>query len=71
LKYKGDRSSTPFIHGLKRISKPGQKIYRGRKELSRFAGEKGITILSTSQGLMTIEEARRKKIGGEIICKVW
>ena len=71
LKYKDERANTPFIQGLKRISRSGQRIYLGRRKLNRFVGEKGITILSTSQGLMTIEEARRKKIGGEVICKIW
>lgn len=71
LKYKDDRAKNPFIQGLKRISKPGQKIYIGKKGLGQFSKERGIVILSTSQGLMTIKEARKRSIGGEVLCKVW
>jgi len=71
LKYKGEKIKNPLICGLKRVSKPGQRIYVGKKDLRRFSKERGIIILSTSQGLMTINDARKKGIGGEILCKVW
>jgi len=71
LKYKDDKAKKPFIQGLKRISKPGQRVYVEKKNLGQFSKEQGIVILSTSQGLMTIKEARKKGIGGEILCRVW
>lgn len=71
LKYKDEKGINSFIQGLKRISKPGQKIYIGKKELGKFLKERGITILSTSQGLMTVKEAKKKGRGGEVICRIW
>ena len=68
LKYENGESS---ISSLKMISKSGQRIYKGHKELRRIKGGKGISIISTSQGVMSDKDARRKKIGGEIICEVW
>jgi small subunit ribosomal protein S8 len=68
-KYAGDRE--PVITGLKRVSKPGCRIYAGRKDLPRVLSGIGIAILSTSQGIMTDREARRLGIGGEILCYVW
>lgn len=59
------------ISGLKRISKPGQKIYLSAKELRPVRGGYGIAIISTSKGLMTDKQAKKKKLGGEIICEVW
>lgn len=71
LKYKDDKNTIPFIQGLIRISKLGQRMYVGKKELGKFLRERGITILSTSQGLMTTKEAKKKNTGGEIICRIW
>ena len=71
LKYKDAKNTIPGIQGLKRISKPGQRTYIGKRELGKFFKERGITILSTSQGLMTIQEAKKKSLGGEVICRVW
>jgi small subunit ribosomal protein S8 len=59
------------ISGLKRVSKPGQRIYEGAAEIKRVHGGFGISIVSTSKGLMTNKEARKQKLGGEIICQVW
>lgn len=59
------------IHGLKRISKPGRRMYRGSKDLPRVQGGLGVAIVSTSQGVLPDREARRRKLGGEIICEVW
>jgi len=59
------------ISGLKRISKPGQRIYAQKKEIKRVHDGFGIAIISTSKGLMTNKEARKKKLGGEIICEIW
>jgi len=59
------------ITGLRRISKPGRRIYRGRDELPRVQGGLGVAIISTSQGLMTDKDAARKGIGGEVLAYVW
>lgn len=61
----------PAISGFKRVSKPGQRIYEGFSEIKKVRGGYGISIVSTSKGLMTNSEARKQKLGGEIICKVW
>lgn len=61
----------PAISGLKRISKPGQRIYLKSKEIKPVKGGYGIAIISTSKGLMTDKEARREKIGGEVLCEIW
>lgn len=69
LKY--DENKKPLISGLKRISKPGQRIYKNFKEIKPAKGGYGMTIISTSRGLMTDREARKQKLGGELICEVW
>jgi len=69
LKYGRKRERT--ISGLKRISKPGRRIYTGRNELPRVLGGLGIAIVSTSQGVMTDRDASRKGIGGEVLAYVW
>jgi small subunit ribosomal protein S8 len=61
----------PAIQGLKRISKPGLRTYVNSEEIPRVQGGLGIAIISTSKGLLTDREARKQKIGGEILCKVW
>jgi small subunit ribosomal protein S8 len=68
LKYE---NKTPAISGLRRISKSGQRIYQGFQRIKRVRGGHGIVIVSTSKGLMTGKEARRQKIGGEVICEIW
>lgn len=69
LKYGRNRERA--ITGLRRISKPGRRIYAGRGELPRVLGGLGIAILSTSQGVMTDREAARRGIGGEVVAYVW
>ena len=69
LKYSKKRERT--ISGLKRISKPGRRIYTGRDRLPRVLGGLGIAIVSTSQGVMTDKDASRKGIGGEVLAFVW
>lgn len=59
------------ITGLKRISKPGLRVYAGKDELPRVLGGMGIAVLSTSRGLMTDRQARKEGIGGEVLCYVW
>ena len=61
----------PAIQGLKRVSKPGLRIYVDKKEVPRFYGGRGLSIISTSQGMMTGQDAWRRGIGGELICYVW
>lgn len=70
LRYKG-KTGKPIIRTLKRVSKPGLRVYTNRKEMPRVLGGIGIAIISTSQGIMTDREARRQGIGGEILCYVW
>lgn len=57
--------------GLKRVSKPGLRTYSKAGEIPKIRGELGVTILSTPQGVMTGKQARRAKVGGEVICYVW
>ena len=64
-------NGVPAIAGLKRVSKPGQRIYESVHDIKRVHGGYGISIVSTSKGLMTNKEARKQKLGGEIICQVW
>jgi len=61
----------PAITHIKRISKPGLRVYVGRDEIPYVLNDLGIAILSTSRGLMTNKQARRGKVGGELICEVW
>lgn len=69
LRYSGKRD--PVVSGLKRISKPGLRIYTKAKDMPRILGGLGIAIVSTPQGVMTAAEAKRANVGGEIICYVW
>ena len=68
LKYM-DRKRT--IAGLKRVSKPGLRIYAQADKMPRVLGGMGVAVLSTSQGLMTDSEARKRRVGGEVLCYVW
>lgn len=68
LKYSEDQ---PAISGLKRISKPGIRVYAGADELPRVLNGLGIAIISTSRGLMTDKRARKERVGGEVLCYVW
>ncbi len=61
----------PAITGLKRVSKPGLRIYVGKGEIPRYYGGMGVTILSTSKGVMTGRQAWREGVGGELLCYVW
>ena len=70
LKYGADKNEK-IITGLKRISKPGLRIYAGKDELPRVLGGLGIAILSTNQGVITDKEARKLQVGGEVLAFVW
>ena len=61
----------PAISGLKRISRPGHRVYRPADALPRVQGGLGVAVVSTSQGLLPDREARRRKLGGEVLCEVW
>jgi len=69
MKYTPDRKRT--ISGLRRVSKPGLRVYTPADQLPRVLGGMGIAILSTNQGLMTDREARQRHVGGEVLCQVW
>ena len=68
LKYFKD---DPFITHLKKISKPGQRIYLPVDDIPRVLGGRGLVVVSTSQGVMSSKDARNKNLGGEILCEVW
>ena len=70
LKYMNGKSN-PVIAGLKRISKPGLRVYARSEELPKVLGGLGIAIISTSKGLMTDKEARKNAIGGEVLAYIW
>ena len=69
MKYTADRSTT--ISGLRRISKPGLRVYMRADRMPRVLGGLGVAVVSTSQGLMTDREARKRRVGGEVLCHVW
>ncbi len=70
LKYGVDKNEK-IITGIKRISKPGLRVYAGKDELPRVLGGLGIAIISTNQGVITDKEARKLKVGGEVLAFVW
>jgi small subunit ribosomal protein S8 len=69
LRYGDDR--TRVLNGLRRVSKPGNRVYRGSDDLIRVHGGIGVAIVSTSQGLLTDREARSRNVGGEVLCEAW
>jgi len=69
LRYQNGR--VRVLKGIRRISKPGNRVYRGAAEIPRVAGGIGVSIVSTSEGLLTDREARKRNVGGEVLCEVW
>jgi small subunit ribosomal protein S8 len=69
LKY--DETGNPVIHGLSRSSKPGRRLYKGKNDLPEVLGGLGVAIVSTSQGLLTGNDAKKRGVGGEVVCTVW
>lgn len=69
LKY--DRNGRPVIHELTRVSKPGRRVYVDVEHLPRVKNNMGIAILSTSKGIMTERQARKERVGGEVLCTIW
>ncbi|HIE57070.1 MAG TPA: 30S ribosomal protein S8 [Anaerolineales bacterium] len=72
LKYIGERRTRrPVLTGLERVSRPGRRVYTGRKDIPWVLSGMGIAILSTPKGMMTGQKARKLGVGGEVVCKVW
>jgi small subunit ribosomal protein S8 len=71
LELKYGPSGEKVINGLERVSKPGRRVYRGKTEIPRVLGGLGITIVSTSQGILEGRQARKLGVGGEVLCNVW
>lgn len=72
LKYHGPRRTRrPVITNLTRVSKPGRRVYRNRKSLPRVLSGMGIAIITTPKGVMTAQQARRERVGGEVLCYIW
>ena len=69
LRYNDD--STPIIRGLRKVSRPGRRVYSGYEDIPPLHGGFGVVILSTSKGIITDREARSQKVGGEVLCQVW
>ena len=69
LKYVGEKK--PAIYGLERVSKPGRRVYTKSKEVKPVLNGLGISILSTSKGLMTDKQAKKENVGGEVLCNIW
>jgi small subunit ribosomal protein S8 len=69
LKYNEEKE--PAIRSLKRISKPGRRVYAKSNELPHVLGNLGVAVISTSRGVMTNKEARKKKLGGEVLCEIY
>jgi small subunit ribosomal protein S8 len=69
LKYADD--GEPVIHGLRRVSKPGRRVYRGVGDLPKVRNGLGVAVISTNRGVLTDEQARGLQVGGEVLCEVW
>jgi small subunit ribosomal protein S8 len=69
LKYADD--GEPVIHGLQRVSKPGRRIYRGVEDLPKVRNGLGVAVVSTNRGVLTDEQARSLRVGGEVLCEIW
>jgi small subunit ribosomal protein S8 len=69
LRYDDERESA--ISGIRRVSKPGRRVYRGAGDLPRVLGGLGVAIISTSRGVMTDKQARRSRVGGEVLAYIW
>lgn len=69
LKY--DKANRGVIDGVRRVSRPGLRVYRGADDLAPVRGGLGLAVLSTSKGVMVDREARKQRIGGEVLCEIW
>jgi small subunit ribosomal protein S8 len=66
-----DAQNRPAITGLRRVSRPGQRRYFGKDDIKKVRGGLGVSVVSTSKGLLTDREARKQGVGGEVLCEVW
>lgn len=72
LKYVGERRERkPILTGIERVSRPGRRIYTGKRDIPWVLSGMGVAILSTPKGIMTGKQARKLGVGGEVVCKVW
>lgn len=71
LKFQGKGNRDRVIQGLRRVSRPGRRVYSGADDIPRSQGGLGTVVVSTSQGLLPDREARRRRLGGELLCEVW
>jgi len=69
LRYDSERQRV--LQGIQRVSKPGRRVYSAARDIARVRGGLGVTIVSTSSGVMTDRDARQRNVGGEILCRVW
>ena len=69
LKYSDQQQ--PLIQGVKRVSKPGRRVYAGSEDLPRVQGGLGVAVISTSKGVCTDRQARKSQVGGEVLCEIW
>jgi len=69
LKYADQKQ--PVLTGLQRISKPGRRVYAKSAEMPRVLGGLGVAVVSTPEGIMTAQQARKRKVGGEVLCFIW
>lgn len=70
LKYLG-KNREPIIHNIRRISKPGRRVYRGYRDIRPVLGGMGVAVLSTPIGIITDKKARAERVGGEVLCEIW
>lgn len=71
IKLKYTEDGEPIIHGIERISRPGRRVYRGKAEIPQVLDGLGVSIVSTSRGVLSGTEASRTGVGGEVLCQVW
>ena len=66
-----DKDNRGVIDGIRRVSRPGLRVYRGHGDITLVRGGMGLSVISTSRGIMTDREARKQRVGGEVLCEVW
>ncbi len=66
-----DDRNQPLIQGLRRVSRPGRRVYASHEELPQVQGGLGVAVISTSRGVMSDRQARKLKVGGEVLCEIW
>ena len=71
LRYFPNRQKQSFITGIRRVSKPGRRVYVGKQSIPKVMGGLGVSVLTTSQGVLTDHESRKNGVGGEILCHIW